>query len=45
MRQLIEYFVWRFGSGGRGPLAYRMLASALVTQDREASGLRKAGTR
>ncbi len=29
MRQIIDYIVWRFGSGGRGPLAYRMLADAL----------------
>jgi hypothetical protein len=30
MRRLIGFFVWRFGAGGRGPLAYRMLADALV---------------
>jgi hypothetical protein len=33
MRRLIDYFVWRFGSGGRGPLAYRMLAGALVPNE------------
>jgi hypothetical protein len=34
MRRLIGFFVWRFGAGGRGPLAYRMLAGALVRSDR-----------
>jgi hypothetical protein len=33
MRRLIEYIVWRFGSRGRGPLAYRMLAGALVRDE------------
>ncbi len=27
MRGLVDYLRWRFGSGGRGPLAYRMLGA------------------
>jgi hypothetical protein len=34
MRRLIDFLRWRFGSGGRGPLAYRMLAGALVQSER-----------
>lgn len=39
MRRLIDYLVWRFGAGGRGPLAYRMLAGALVRDPRVRRGL------
>jgi hypothetical protein len=34
MRRLIDYLAWRFGAGGRGRLAYRMLAGALVRDAR-----------
>lgn len=34
MRQLVNYLRWRFGAGGRGPLAYRMLEGALVQSER-----------
>jgi hypothetical protein len=34
MRRLVYYLRWRFGSGGRGPRAYRMLAGVLVESDR-----------
>ena len=32
MRRLIDFLVWRFGSRGRGPLAYRMLAVLTATE-------------
>jgi hypothetical protein len=32
MRQLRDYLVWRFGSGGRGPLVYHLLASIVAAQ-------------
>jgi hypothetical protein len=34
MRRIVDYFRWRFGSRGRGPLAYRMLAGVVVQADR-----------
>jgi hypothetical protein len=33
MRRLVDYVVWRFGSRGRGPLAYRMLAGVVAHTD------------
>jgi hypothetical protein len=30
----MHYLRWRFGSRGRGPLAYRMLAGVVVESDR-----------
>jgi hypothetical protein len=33
MRQLVDYLLWRFGSRGRGPLAYRMLAGVIAHTD------------
>jgi hypothetical protein len=34
MRHVLDYLRWRFGSRGRGPLAYRMLAGVLVESER-----------
>jgi hypothetical protein len=34
MRRFVDYLRWRFGSRGRGPLAYRMLAGVVVESDR-----------
>jgi hypothetical protein len=34
MRRFVSYLRWRFGSGGRGPLAYRMLSGVVVQSDR-----------
>jgi hypothetical protein len=34
MRRLIGYVRWRFRSGGRRPLAYRVLAGVLVHRER-----------
>jgi hypothetical protein len=38
MRRLIDYLVWRLRAGRRGPLAYRMLAGALVPDERARRG-------
>jgi len=35
MRQFVQYLRWRFGSRGRGPRAYRMLAGVVAQSERQ----------